>query len=81
MQLDARIGTFRLIEERLLDEQNRVLLREARQELLRALPDESPAQVAEDDDTVTIGVTRLVDFNARAFRQRWLGSGTGLLAL
>src|SRR3954469_965852 len=56
MQVDARFGAFGLIEERFLNEKDRVLLGEARQELLRALPHEAPAQVAEDDDAVTVGV-------------------------
>ena len=38
------------LEERLFDLQHAIVLRGAAQEVLRALPDEVPAQVAVDDD-------------------------------
>ena len=41
--------------QRLFDEQHAMLPRQPRQQLLRALPDEIPAQVAVDDDGHTCG--------------------------
>src|SRR2546421_12998560 len=55
MEIDARLVAIREIEEGLFDEEDGMLLGEARKELLRALPDEAPAQVAEDDDAVSVG--------------------------
>src|SRR3954466_1915182 len=41
-----------------------MLLCKAREELLRALPDESPAQVAEDQNAVAIGLAAIGGFHA-----------------
>src|ERR1041385_8518599 len=56
MQLNPRLGAFGLIEERLLDEEDRMFLGEARKELLRALPHKSPAKMAEDEDAISVGI-------------------------
>ncbi len=52
MQFEPRFVAFGRIEEWLLDEENRMLLGKATEELLGPLPDEAPAQVAEDDDAM-----------------------------
>src|SRR6266446_498411 len=83
MELKIRLGAFGAIEHRLFDEEDRMLLGEAREELLRALPDESPAQMAEDDDAVAIGLATLGGFDAGVDRTRdgrlagQAGSGIG----
>src|SRR5688572_5131112 len=61
MQFDARLGPLRLVEERLFDEEDRMLLGEAREELLWTLPDESPAEMAEDDNSVAVSRFRRLD--------------------
>src|SRR5882724_10226174 len=63
MKRELRLGTFAPIEERLLDEEHLMLLGEARKELLRSLPYESPAQMAEDDDAIAIGEFVFGDFD------------------
>src|SRR5689334_13769867 len=53
-----------------------MLLGKTRQELLRALPDESPAQMAEDQYPIAIGLAALGGLNARincAGRRRFTG--------
>jgi hypothetical protein len=50
--LNLRIGALRQSEVRLLDKENGLSLGESRQELLRSLPDEAPAQVAQGYDSI-----------------------------
>ena len=63
VEIQARLGAFGEIEERFFDEQDLVLFRKPRKELLRALPDETPAQVAEDDDAVAVDGLCVVDLD------------------
>ncbi len=66
VELEVRVRALGAVEERLLDEQDRVPLGEPREELLRALPDEAPAQMAEDHDAVTVGGLVVDDLHRRA---------------
>ena len=77
MKLKIGLRAFSAVEHRLFDEENRMLLGETREKLLRALPDESPAQVREDHDAVTVGALDLDRgiFDGRDGRQ--LGAKTG----
>ena len=54
-------SAFGLVKERFLDEQNRMFLGEAAEELLRPLPDKSPAKMAEHDDAVAIALSPSAD--------------------
>src|SRR6201999_4414472 len=55
VKVQPRLSSRWQIKERFFNKQNPVLAGESRQELLRALPDKSPAQMAEHHDAVAIG--------------------------
>src|SRR6185437_9399997 len=63
---DIRLRTFGPIEERLFDKQYRVPFGKAREKLLRALPDKSPAQMAENDDAIAIDEFIVADIDFAA---------------
>src|SRR5262245_11144635 len=74
MHLKVGLRAFLAIEEGFFDEKNRMLSREAREKLLRALPDEAPAKVREDDDAVAVGGFFVGGLGARnGFRLRTRG--------
>ncbi|CAA9359734.1 MAG: hypothetical protein AVDCRST_MAG40-3401 [uncultured Gemmatimonadaceae bacterium] len=74
-----RAGGEVVDEDRLFDEQDRGVLREARQQLLRALPHEVPAQVAVDEErrgAGRVGLEACAAGHGRGERKRQRNSGS-----
>src|SRR6185436_4567351 len=61
---------------RLFDKQHAMPPRKAADELLRPLPDKSPAQMAEDDDAGLIVGLAVANDAASAFRRRFFRRGS-----